>query len=114
MRGARSLWGWPLLGVLLSGGLLSSAARADPSTVVESDAGADYDLARARSTASALTAAVTSALGDKPDAVVLSQDDVRRMLSLEAERAVMGCDDEASCLAESPMRSAPGSSSPAA
>lgn len=102
MVGTRRLLTWPLLGVMLSGGLVFSddlRAEGAPEAGEVGDS-ADYDVARANATSGALTASITSALADKPDADVVSQEDVRKMLSLEAERAVMGCDDEASCLAE--------------
>jgi hypothetical protein len=71
---------------------------ASPAAAEEGDAA--YDVARARSAAASLTAAITAGFAKQPHAEVLSQADVRTMLSVEAERAVMGCDDEASCLAE--------------
>lgn len=89
-----------LLLILALSWLAPGVANANSDAAADPDAGADHDIARAKATARALTEAIATELNHKPDATVVSQEDVRAMLSLEAERAIMGCDDENSCLSE--------------
>jgi hypothetical protein len=47
-----------------------------------------------------VTELVTTSLSHEPRFNVLASGDVRRQLELEANRAAIGCDEQASCLAE--------------
>lgn len=49
---------------------------------------------------SAVTGALVEDLARYQDLTVLSKEDVRRAISLEAEKQTMGCADDTSCLAE--------------
>lgn len=51
-------------------------------------------------TVNLITEIVAASFADRPVFEVLTSADVRRVVGLEAERQALGCEDEASCLAE--------------
>src|SRR5690606_20780212 len=53
-----------------------------------------------RSSLATLTSLVTIALSESGRFEVVSSSDVREVIALEAQRQAMGCESDASCLAE--------------